>query len=43
MNADLLNRLIIQPVLAELNWPQREERAVLLIAIAGQESGMKYR
>lgn len=43
MTPAALNRLIVQPVLAELDWPQVEERAVLLIAIAVQESGLKSR
>jgi hypothetical protein len=43
MTPALLNSLVIQPVVAELNWPQPRERAVLLLAIATQESGLRHR
>lgn len=43
MTPDLLASLIIRPVLEHLDWPQPRERAVLLVAIAIQESKLKYR
>jgi hypothetical protein len=43
MTPALLYSLVIQPVVAELNWPQPRERAVLLLAIAIQESDLKHR
>jgi hypothetical protein len=43
MTPALLYSLVIQPVVSELNWPQPTERAVLLLAIAIQESDLKHR
>jgi hypothetical protein len=43
MTPALLNSLVIEPVVTELSWPQPTERAVLLLAIAIQESDLKHR
>lgn len=43
MNPSLLKSLIIEPVLHHLDWPQPRERALILCAIAIQESGLRDR
>lgn len=43
MQAKTLAKLVIEPVLNALAFPQQRERSVLLLAIAIQESGLTHR
>lgn len=43
MTPGLLLKLVVRPVVAYLDWPQPAEREALLVAIAMQESKLRYR